>query len=251
MKRETFAYEELKERVPEPEEEMTGKEAMNYFKDKVKPTTSISWYSFVVNDIYSRTTFRNGSVLDVGCGSGGLLRAFESENPKLKLTGVDASKTLLDAAKKMSKLNLKYSRAENLQLESNSFDLVVCQDTVHHFKKPVEVLKEIYRVTKKGGYIYLTDLRRDADKKIIELSTTNIVKSSISHTIFYLWSLKASYTAQEIKLILKKAGIKNYKIIDGQYNSATKKLLDSIKDFEKRKDKDRLFKERWVVIIKK
>jgi|GEM_PF-7060917 len=251
MKKEKFAYEELKGRVPEPEEEMTGKEALVYFKDKTKKKKGISWYHLVVNDIYSRTQFRDGSVLDIGCGSGGLLREFEKSNPKLKLRGVDASKTLLNAARKISTMNLQYERAENLKFKADSFDLVICQDTFHHFKKPVDVLKEMYRVAKRGGYIYITDLRRDASKDMIELSTCNIAKNSISHTIFYLWSLKASYTISEIETLLKKAGIKRYTAINGKYNASTEKIIKSIKDLERRKDKDRLFKERWTVVIKK
>lgn len=246
-----FAYDELKKRVPEQEEEMTGEEALNYFKDKTKKEKGLTWYSLVINDILSRTKFSKGSVLDVGTGGGGLLREFQKLNPKLELTGIDASKTLLNASRKISKLNLKYSRAEKLKFKNNSFDLVVCQDTFHHFKKPIEVLKEIYRVTKKGGYIYITDLKRDVDKKIIQIATRNIVQSSISHTIFYLQSLKAAYVVSEVREILKKSGIKEYTLIDGRYNKDIKRLINKISNSKKREDKDRLFKERWVILIRK
>jgi len=246
-----FAYQELKKRVPEHEEEMTGEEALNYFKDKTKKEEGLTWYSLVVTDIKSRTSFTQGSILDIGTGGGGLLREFQKMNSQLELTGIDASKTLLEAAKKISKLNLQCSRAEKLKFKDESFDLVTCQDTFHHFKKPIDVLKEAYRVTKKGGYIYLTDLRRDADKEIIEIATKNISHSSISHTIFYLQSLKASYVSSEIESLLKKSGIKNYKLINGKYNQDIKKLIDNISNVDKKTDKDRLFKERWVVVIQK
>jgi len=251
MTQQSFAYEELKTRVPEPDEEMSGRKALNYFKDKTRKKKGVSWYQLVVKDIYSRTSFRNGSVLDVGCGPGGLLREFESTNPKLKLIGIDASKTLLNAARKLSKMDLQFAYADDLKFKKDSFDLVVCQDTFHHFRKPIDVLKEIYRVTKKGGYIYITDLRRDAAKDMIGLATKNITRNSISHAIFYLQSVKASYTAQEIETLLKKAHIRNFKIINGKYNSSTEKIIKSIADPERREDKDRLFKERWVVIIRK
>jgi ubiquinone/menaquinone biosynthesis C-methylase UbiE len=246
-----FAYDELTKRVPEPEEIMSGSEALNYFKAKSKKKKGVKWYDLVIQDIYSRTSFKQGSILDVGCGSGGLLRNFQKDNSKLNLTGIDASKTLLDAARKISNLNLQYSLAENMKFKSGSFDLVVCQDTFHHFKKPLQVLNEMYRVAKEGGFIYITDLRRDAEKNLIENATSNILKGSISHLIFYLQSVKASYIASEIEELITKSNIKNYKIINGKYNSSIKKIINSIKYQEQKKDKDRLFRERWTIVIKK
>jgi ubiquinone/menaquinone biosynthesis C-methylase UbiE len=245
------AYEELKKRVPEPEEEMTGEEALNYFKDKTKKKKTLSWNRMIVNDIFNRTRFRTGKILDVGFGSGGLMRELKKHNPSLQLVGVDASKTLLEAAKKISDLDLRYCRAENLKFKDENFDLVVCQDTFHHFKKPIQVLKEMFRVTKKGGYIYITDLRRDSDKQLILNGVENIAKGSLSHTIYYLQSVKASYTSREIKSLVKEAGIKKYKIFSGHTHLNIRKLIMSIQDPQKRKDKERLFKERWILIIQK
>ncbi|MFH1500335.1 MAG: class I SAM-dependent methyltransferase, partial [archaeon] len=132
-----------------------------------------------------------------------------------------------------------------------SFDLVVCQDTFHHFRNPVKVLKEMYRVVKKGGFIYMTDLRRDAKKEFIEHATKNISKKSIDHKRFYLASLKAAYIVGEVEKIIKKAGIKDYKIKNGRNEPHIMKIIKTISNPEIRIDKERLFKERWVTIIKK
>ncbi|MFH1307228.1 MAG: class I SAM-dependent methyltransferase [archaeon] len=249
-----FAYEELKKRLPESEEVMNGEEALNYFRDKSKPRKEARWYTLVVNDIYFSTSFSKGAVLDVGCGSAGLLKEFQSSNPELELVGIDGSKTLIDNAHKFiasKKIKLFYSDAGKLKFKDSSFDLVVCQDTFHHFRNPVKVLKEMYRVVKKGGFIYMTDLRRDVEKGFIEQAIRNISKKSIDHTRFYLASLKAAYTVSEMKQIIKKSGIKKCKVANGKNERHTMKIIKTILNPETRIDKERLFKERWVAIIKK
>ena len=43
----------------------------------------------------------------------------------------------------------------NLPILSNSFDVVICQAVLEHLKEPKDVIKEIYRVLKIGGLIYI------------------------------------------------------------------------------------------------
>jgi len=50
-----------------------------------------------------------------------------------------------------------FGSAENMpQVESESYNLVVCTEVLEHVKKPWKAADEIYRVTKNNGYILLT-----------------------------------------------------------------------------------------------
>lgn len=246
-----FAYKELKERVPEPEEEMSGMEALNYFKAKTTYREKTNWYHQVVTDILYRMNRvpHNCKALDIGCGSGNLLYELQQTCPDIDVEGIDASKTLLAAASATSTLNFKYCHAQNLKYPSNYFDLVICQDTFHHFVDPVQCLKEMSRVIKNDGVIYITDLRRDAPIELIENAIKNISKNSISHTIFYLRSLKASYTSLDMSDILRKSNILDYEMINGSASPPVSSLISKICDINERSRKDRLFKERWTVVI--
>lgn len=105
------------------------------------------------------------NILDVGCGSGGLLIRIKRKFSKTKLVGVDPDKNILRIAKdKIEKENLdielEQSFAEKLPFKSSSFDLVISSLTFHHLPTEIKkkTLKEIYRVLKNNGKFLLADI---------------------------------------------------------------------------------------------
>jgi SAM-dependent methyltransferase len=102
---------------------------------------------------------RNGKkVLDVGCGFGfELIQKF--------LQGYDCYGIDIDK-RKIRKLNevltkhnadiiLKVANAEKIPFKSNFFDEVICSHVIEHVENDEMVLKEIFRVLKKGGILFL------------------------------------------------------------------------------------------------
>lgn len=43
----------------------------------------------------------------------------------------------------------------DLPFKNNTFDAVICKAVLEHVKHPIEVTKEIYRVLRHGGYVYI------------------------------------------------------------------------------------------------
>ena len=52
---------------------------------------------------------------------------------------------------------------EHLTYEDNFFDIVHCVNALDHCANPVDALKEMYRVCKKGGWIYLKHQKNNGD----------------------------------------------------------------------------------------
>ena len=98
-------------------------------------------------------------VLDVGCGTGELLRRLRAKYPGAILAGLDPVPEMLAIAK--DKLNgteeLKIGYADSLPWPSCSFDLVVSCNMFHYVRRPREALSEMRRVLGTGGQIVITD----------------------------------------------------------------------------------------------
>ena len=93
-----------------------------------------------------------GKLLDIGCGAGDFPEAFSFYRPDLKIFAIDISKKAIALAQKRNlNIEFKVASAESIPYKNNYFDIVTCFDVVEHVKSPEEVLKEIARVTKKGG----------------------------------------------------------------------------------------------------
>ncbi|MDD5570400.1 MAG: methyltransferase domain-containing protein, partial [Bacteroidales bacterium] len=55
----------------------------------------------------------------------------------------------------ISFLDFETDLNEPLNLESNSFDTVLCSDVIEHIRKPYELFSEMTRILKSGGHLIL------------------------------------------------------------------------------------------------
>ncbi len=100
-------------------------------------------------------------VLDVGCGTGSLLKELSGSGKELNLYGIDLSPEMIGAARVKLKdeknVELYEGSAADLPFESNYFDYVVCMNSLHHHADPKQSLTEMARVLKPGGVMILMD----------------------------------------------------------------------------------------------
>lgn len=92
--------------------------------------------------------------LDVGCGTGNVLRI--AENYFSINVGVDVSNNMLQGARRTVSDRTCLTQAEGTKLpfEDNTFDAVTFYAILHHFPTPAKFLREGARVLKPGGYLY-------------------------------------------------------------------------------------------------
>jgi 2-polyprenyl-3-methyl-5-hydroxy-6-metoxy-1,4-benzoquinol methylase len=114
---------------------------------------------------------KNKRILDVGCGLGAL--SFYLAKKGANVTGIDLSKTSIDACKNEAKLkgmtiNFRVMNAQIPDFEDKSFDMIVGSRVIHHLPNLELFFKECKRLLKKNGYIvFIEPLKKNI---IVELN---------------------------------------------------------------------------------
>lgn len=109
----------------------------------------------------------SGFVLDVGCGTGLLFNHVKTQ-AKL-LVGVDVSRRILEVAKRRARGNgnieLIQADADYLPFPKQLFDIAFAVTLIQNMPRPTRTLKEVREITKPGGRIVLTAIRKGYTKK--------------------------------------------------------------------------------------
>lgn len=104
---------------------------------------------------------RGSSIVDLGSGTGDMLRRFERAGAS-QLLGVDESEGMLAVARGLasdnSKIEYALSSVESIPADSDQFDIAISCVAFHHFPDPLATLVETKRVLKPGGRLYVCDL---------------------------------------------------------------------------------------------
>jgi len=137
----------------------TENEIGNYYPKKLYYTESLPsrlYSEIICHRKYATITnhVRDGKVLDVGCGTGGLLSLFKSEN--WHAYGVEVSKDGYLVAKQKLGTHVFNCELRDCRFPSNFFDVVILNHVLEHMLHPVEELEEISRILKNNGILYLS-----------------------------------------------------------------------------------------------
>ena len=102
-------------------------------------------------------------VLDIGCGTGVLLRRALDADPTRTAIGVDVTLNMLrQAAQRLPHtVPLICASGENVPLLDASVDLVVSTSALHYMRDPIKMLREARRLLVPGGTVIIGDWCRD------------------------------------------------------------------------------------------
>lgn len=89
-----------------------------------------------------------GRLLDIGCGTGYLLKILERN---WDVYGVDISLRAVEMAKSKGLKKIRLASIENLPFGNNFFDVILVLDVIEHVQNDRLALSEVYRVLKPGG----------------------------------------------------------------------------------------------------
>ncbi len=121
-------------------------------------------YRRVTEDVVS--VLNEGRVLDAGTGPGTLVREIARRQPRLQVYGVDLSEDMIGLAREHAKreqlgerVHFDIGNVAQLPYPDQYFDLVVSTISMHHWYELEQPLRDLYRVLRPGGRLWIYDFR--------------------------------------------------------------------------------------------
>ncbi len=102
-------------------------------------------------------------VLDVGCGTGRLLKLLAERQGSPELFGIDSVPGMLDVARQRigQRATLLQGEAAKLPFDEANFQLIISTSALHYLADADAALQEIRRVISSSGNLIITDWCRD------------------------------------------------------------------------------------------
>lgn len=101
----------------------------------------------------------NAKVLDIGCANGTLLDQLNKKST-IQGTGLDISPEMVNIARKRHpEFDFIVGSAQHLPFPSQSFDVIICSASFHHFPDPELFLREAKRALKENGRLVIAEIR--------------------------------------------------------------------------------------------
>lgn len=164
-----------------------------------------------------RQKLRSFSVLDVGAGSGELLRVIarwgRRKDREINLTGLELNErsaaSILEESTAFPEINSVRGNALNLPFPDNSFDHVISSLFTHHLKDDVvtNVLREMNRVARRG--IFVIDLHRHPIAYSFYTTVGRIFLHNRLIRTDGALSILRSFKPAELRRLAEEAGLSN------------------------------------------
>jgi len=121
------------------------------------------------------------SVADYGCGPGSYVRkASELVGSGGKVYAIDIHELAIEAVqKRAAKRNLRnvielLAFHERCPLEDDSIDVVYALDMFHMVSKPLDFLKELHRISKKDGVLFIDNGHQSRNKAKTKINASGL-----------------------------------------------------------------------------
>lgn len=94
------------------------------------------------------------NILEVGCGRGDMINRLNESSFR---TAIDPSERAIQFAlqRDLGAVDFRVGFAEKLDFKDDTFDVVYSLEVIEHVKEYKNMVKEMTRVTKTGGYIFI------------------------------------------------------------------------------------------------
>jgi SAM-dependent methyltransferase len=119
---------------------------------RVKGTVPYVYLEYISSAYFSD---KRSKVLDLGCGLGVNLKTLLDLGYQ-SVTGLDSDPWACQQAKKLGVEFILWDAAKDtLPFDSDIIDVVICSNLIEHILDPTIMLKEIHRVLKRCGHLFI------------------------------------------------------------------------------------------------
>lgn len=204
-------------RILEPEVMDTLEEAFEYDSMDHSQVNEV-----FCNDFFAARNLTDGAqILDVGTGTAQIPIAMCRRNSGLKITAIDLAESMLtlgnkniQTARLQDSIILGQVDSKKMPYPDESFDQVISNSIIHHIPNPLECFKEMIRVTKKDGLLFIRDLLRPFSMAELQ----NIVNlhagdATPKQKQLFTDSLHASLSLTEVREMVKLFGFEGFTVI--------------------------------------
>ena len=204
-------------RILEPEVMDTLEEAFEYDSMDHSQVNEV-----FCNDFFAARNLTDGAqILDVGTGTAQIPIAMCRRNSGLKITAIDLAESMLtlgnkniQTARLQDSIILGQVDSKKMPYPDESFDQVISNSIIHHIPNPLECFKEMIRVTKKDGLLFIRDLLRPFSMAELQ----NIVNlhagdATPKQKQLFTDSLHASLSLTEVREMVKRFGFEGFTVI--------------------------------------
>ena len=164
--------------------------------------------------------FSHGHAIDLGCGPADVTIRFAKAFPDVTLLGVDGSEAMLGFGRRHvreagleARITLENRYLPAAALETRTFDAVICNSLLHHFKDPVALWSTATRCAKRGVPILMVDLLRPPNHDAaVRLVHEHAKEAPEVLRRDFIASLHAAYTLDEVDGQLRAAELKTFRL---------------------------------------
>lgn len=169
---------------------------------------------------------QNMSFLDVGCGTGFALgRIAASVGGVGQFYGVDLSQGMIDKAEDAFKdddsFHFLKANAESIPLANDSFHIIICSNSFHHYLNPLKTLREMRRLLRPAGKVHILD--PTADSWFLRIANKIVKRFERTHV--------KMYSTREFQDMFREAGLEYVDTralyLSGESASLLERLINS------------------------
>jgi ubiquinone/menaquinone biosynthesis C-methylase UbiE len=198
-------------RVSETDQGIQGEFDVNKYDQMQRRLRDKGWIE--TEDII-RSGITKGLALEIGPGPGYLGLEWLKKTERTNLKGLDISADMISIAERNAKdyglserVEYVHGNGNKVPFDNEKFDAVFTNGSLHEWSEPENTFSEMWRVLKKGGRFFISDLRRDMFFLIKWFLWFNTKPKEIRPGL--ITSINAAYTPEELKDLIKGTNLEN------------------------------------------
>jgi ubiquinone/menaquinone biosynthesis C-methylase UbiE len=151
-----------------------------------------------------------GPILDVGTGTAQIPIEFCRQSPAGDIVAIDLADHMLALARDNvrragleKRIRLEKSNGRQMPYADGSFGAIMSNSIVHHIPEPKMVFSEMVRVAGPGATLFVRDLLRPADRKVLDKLVATYAGNDNDHQRkMFAESLHAALTLAEVRALV-------------------------------------------------